>query len=402
MLPYRNIRMSWLLLFTIGVLFQFACKKENTNGNPPHITQLRAISPAPNDSVLTAALPGQYLVIQGQHLRSAYNITFNGFRANFNPGIFSDENLVVGVPQIAWDSIPDGKLNVLEVTTAGGTATYTFPVTAPVPSVMAISNENAVAGQEIIITGSDFYGVTKVVFPGGKEVTSINAGGPKILTVTVPDNVTSGPLQITGTYGTGASTITFNNHLAPTVGFLANFEDGNPYFGWDWWGGIKTNDATLFPHNTGNYIQVHPAGSINAGDGAWWGDNRGVMVASSAWLANANLSDPISSYALKFEISVKDTWKHGAFMIIPNWNDNLTARYAPWEAKPNKEFTTNGSWQTVVIPLTKFGGAPAASIGALTGGSNAASMQFKLINDSAVPMESFNAAVDNVRIVKIN
>lgn len=394
--------MSWLLLLTIVVLFQFACKKENANSNPPQITQVRAISPAPNDSVLTAALPGQYVVIQGRNLGSAYNITFNGFPTTFNAGIFSDNNLVVAVPQIAWDSIPNGKLDVLEVTTAGGTATYTFSITAPVPSIAAISNENAVAGQKITITGSDFYGVTKVVFPGGKEVTSIEASGSKILTVTVPDNVTSGPLQITGTYGTGQSAIIFNNHLAPAVGFLANFEDGNPYFGWDWWGGIKTNDATLFPHNTGNYIQVHPTGSINAGDGAWWADNRAVILATSAWLSNADLSDPISSYALKFEISVKDTWKHGAFMIIPNWNDNWTARYAPWESSSNKEFTTNGSWQTVVIPLTKFGGAPAASIGALTGGTNAASMQFKLNNDSAVPIESFNAAVDNVRIVKIN
>ena len=394
--------MSWLLLLTIVVLSQFACKKESINSNPPQITQLRATSPSPNDSVLTAALPGQYVVIQGQNMRSAYNISFNGFPAKFNAGVFSEENLVVAIPSIAWDSIPNGKLNVLEVTTTGGTATYTFRVTAPVPSVTAISNENAVAGQEITITGSDFYGITKVIFPGGKEVTSIKASSTKILTVSVPDNVTSGPLQITGTYGTGKSTITFNNHLAPGVGLLANFTDGDPYFGWDWWGGIKTNDATLFPHNTGNYIQVHPAGSINAGDGAWWADNRAVILASSAWLSNANLADPISSYALKFEISVKDTWKQGAFIITPNWNDSWAVRYAPWESSPNKEFTTNGSWRTVVIPLTKFGGAPAASIGALTGGTNAASMQFKLTNDSAVPMESFNAAVDNIRIVKIN
>jgi hypothetical protein len=119
MLQYRNIRMTWLLLLSVGVLFQLACKKESVDSNPPQINQLRAISPAPNDGVLTAALPGQYVVIQGQNLRSAYNISFNGFPATFNTGIFSEENLVVAVPQIAWDSIPAGKLNMVEVTTAG-------------------------------------------------------------------------------------------------------------------------------------------------------------------------------------------------------------------------------------------------------------------------------------------
>ena len=401
--------MTWLLLLSVGVLFQFACKKESVNSNPPKISQLRAISPAPNDSVLTAALPGQYLVIQGQNLGSAYNITFNGFRANFNAGIFSDENLVVAVPQIAWDSIPAGKLNTVEVTTAGGTVSYTFTVTAPVPSVSAISNENAVAGQEITITGSDFYGITKVVFPGNKEVTTIKTNSSKSLTLTVPAGVSSGPVQVTGAYGTGQSTIIFNNHLAPTVGFLANFEDGNAYFGWQWWGGNKSGDASVFPNNTGNYIQMNPP-TIGPGNGGWWADNRAVMVAKGDWLPNANLSDPIGNYALKFEISVKNPWKNGAFMIVPNGNFNFMARYAPWETSATKEYTTNGTWQTVVIPLTKFlsgtgsynaNGSPAASIGGLTGGTNAATMQLMLFNDSTTPLESFNAAVDNVRIVKI-
>ncbi|MES2645944.1 MAG: glycan-binding surface protein [Bacteroidota bacterium] len=411
MLPYRNIRITWLLLLSVGLLFQFACKKESLSSNPPKINQLRAISPAPNDSVLTAALPGQYLVIQGSNLRSAHSISFNGFPATFNPGIFSDENLVVAVPLIAWDSIPAGKLNILEVTTAGGTASYTFTVTAPVPSVSAISNENAVAGQEITISGSDFYGITKVTFPGGKDVTTIKANSSKSLTLTVPDGVGSGPVQITGAYGSGLSTIIFNNHVAPAVGFLANFTDGDPYFGWQWWGGNKTGDASIFPNNTGNYIQVHPPSAIGPNNGGWYADNRAVMVDKKEWLPNANLSDPISNYALKFEISVKEPWKNGAFMIVPNGNFNFMARYAPWETSATKEYTTNGTWQTVVIPLTKFlsgtgsynaSGAPAASIGGLTGGTNAASMQFMLYNDSATPLESFNAAIDNVRIVKLN
>lgn len=404
---------KWYFLFMLmALVFSQACKKDNTNTNPPQITRIRASTPAPNDSTLTAALPGQFVVIQGTNLASASQILFNGFAAGFNSGIFSETSLVVRVPAIAWDSIPTGKLNTVEVITPGGTATYKFNITAPVPSIDAISNENAIAGTVITITGANFYNITRVVFPGNIAVTNMTVTSSKSITVTVPSGITAGgPLQITGGYGTGTSKIVFDNYLSPTVGFLANFEDGSPYFGWQYWGGIKTNNAALFPRNTGNFVQVNPPGSIGAGNGAWYADNRAVMVSSSPWVPSANLSDPIASYALKFEINVKEPWKNGSFMIAPNGNFNYLARYAPWETTGTGTFITNGEWQTAVIPLTKFlsgsgsynpTGNPAPNIAALTGGTNAATIQIMLYNDGTTALTSFNAAVDNVRIVKVN
>ncbi len=402
---FRN-RKLFILLLVSCCLFQVACKKESSTGSPS-ITGIRAITP---DSSITAALPGQIVVIQGANLASATAISFNGFPASFNSGLFSNSNLVVRVPAISWDSIPSGKLNTVDVQTAGGTATYKFTITPPAPNITSVSNENALAGETITINGTDFYGVTKVIFPGGIAGTNLVSTGTTSITVTVPNGITTADsLTLTGAYGTGASKFVFDNYLSPGTGFLANFEDGNPYFGWQWWGGIKEKDASAYPNSTGNYVRIHPSGAINAGDASWYADNRAVMVAGSPWVSSANLSDPIGNYALKFEIYVKIPWTNGSLMIAPAGNFNFLARYAPWEKTGTGSFVTNG-WQTVTIPLTSFlsgsgsynaSGKPAANIPALTGGTNAAAIQIMLYNDSATPLAAFDAAIDNVRIVKV-
>ncbi|MEP6950288.1 MAG: glycan-binding surface protein [Ginsengibacter sp.] len=411
MLQYRSLHLLLLFIAATGIFIIVGCKKDNTGNGTPGIKQIRAITPAPNDSVLTSAFPGQFVVIQGSNLASAEQISFYGFPATFNSGIFSNTSLVVKVPAIKWDSIPAGKANTVEVVTSGGTATYTFNLNAPVPTITGASNENAVAGTTITITGSDFYGVSNVIFPGGKQGTNLVITGTTQLSVTVPAGITAGDsLRVTGTYGTGASIFVFDNYLSPTTGFLANFEDGDAFFGWQYWGGIKTNESALFPDNTGNYIRVNPSGSITAGDGSWYSDNRAVMVASGAWLPSANLSDPIANYSLKFEVDVKTAWSNGSLMIAPNGNFNYLARYAPWENLSSGQFITDG-WQTVIIPLTHFlkntdgnydpSGSSAPNIATLTGGTNAATIQIMLYNDSKTPLASFDAAADNVRIVKL-
>src|SRR6202000_2285093 len=113
---------------------------------------------------------------------------------------------------------------------------------------------------------SNFYLMSKIVFPGNIETTQFTASpdGTQV-TVTVPPGATTGGnIQFVAQFGTGSSQFIFNNWKVPSTGFLADFENGDPYFGWQYWGGINTNDATLFPQNTGSYIEVHPSGAINA------------------------------------------------------------------------------------------------------------------------------------------
>jgi hypothetical protein len=398
-----------MLVLTASCLALFSCEKDQVG--PPTIERVRLLDSTKRDSFFVSSLPGTIVVIQGQGFNGLLKVYFNEFDAPFNIALNTDKNITILIPEDAPTEATDPNVtNNIRIITDHGEATYQFSIVAPPPAITGASNENALPGAEIVLTGTNLYLLSDITFPGGIAATNFtaNADGTEV-TVTVPAGVTTGGvINITGQFGSGISSFVFNNIKAPTTGFLANFEDGDPYFGWQWWGGIKSNNASAFPGNTGNYIEIKP-GTINAGDGSWYSDNRAVMVDSDPWVATADMDEPIDNYALKFEIYVKNAWKNGSIMIVPNGNFNIMARYAPWETSSSGQFITTG-WRTVTIPLSRFlsgtgsynpSGTPPANFAALTGGSNSTSVQLMLFNDSTTPLSNFNAAVDNVRIVKV-
>jgi hypothetical protein len=403
-----------LLLIVLAGLAQFACKKDNGDSGTPTITNVRLIDSTKRDSSLSAALTGTVIVIQGHNLGGVQAVYFNDSAAYFNPTYTTSTNIIVAIPADAPTSVTDPNVpNQIKVVTNHGEATFSFTLLLPPPTITGVSNENALPGSTTTITGTYLY-LEKIIFPGNVETTDFTVNDDKTqVTVTVPASVaTSGPLTLQGAFGSSSTPYPFDSYLAPSTGFLANFESGSPYFGWQWWGGINSSDASAFPNNTGSYIEVHPSSTIIPGDNSWWSDNRAVLVAEMPWVAEADMSNSISNYALKFEIYVKAPWTNGSLMIGPKIGDNFPymARYAPWESVSDGKFVTNG-WTTVTIPLTAFltlkngaydpNGSPAANFAALTGGSNKTNLQIMLYNDSTKPITSFDAAVDNVRIVKV-
>ncbi len=401
MLSYRIPKYFILLLAASMLLMQYACKKENS-GKTPHIERVRAISPSPDDSVLTGALPGQIVVLQGSNFTGTSRVLFNGFPAAINSALFSDHNLVVTVPAIAWDSIPDGKLNTVEVVTAQGTANYSFNIIAPLPGINSLSNEMALAGSTLVINGNNFYGITKVIFPGGVEVDNPMVTGITQITLTVPAGITqSGPIQVVGTYGTGVSILLFNDY---TTGMLTTFDDGNYS-----WGAFKiTDDATAFPGNTGKYAEIAVPGGVGAGDFAWYDGVRSVNTNGVTWIAADHLSDPLSSYALKFEMSLRQPWSAGSFYIVKDYDWTYLARFEPWTSNGGAPVTTNG-WVTVTIPLTQFKtkangvdgtGSPAINLAKLVG-NGSGSLSVMLVNNGATATPAIDIAFDNFRIEKI-
>jgi hypothetical protein len=410
-----NRKIFIFLLITAGVM-QIGCKKESSS--PPTIKAVRLLDSTHRDSTFTQALPGPAIIVEGSGFSGVLHVYFNNMDAPFNAALLSDKNILIRIPSNAPTQATDPNVpSLIKVVTSHGQATYAFTLDAPPPIISSMSNENALAGETVTLTGSNFYLVKQIIFPGNIAVTNFTAtpDGTQI-TVTVPSGITTGgPLQVAAKFGTGSSLFAFDNFKAPYTGFLANFEWGDPYFGWQYWGGINTGDGTIFPQNTGNYIEVHPSGTINAGDGGWYADNRAVNVAAAAW--TSNMSDPITSYVLKFEMNVKTSWKNGSFMIAtsaqiaPPGNTNWAylARFAPWENSASGDAKTNG-WVTVAIPLTAFlstnnggynaSGTTAPNFKALMGG-NTSVIQIMLYNDSKTPMPVIDAAFDNVRIDKI-
>lgn len=486
-----------VLFFCVSValiLLMSACKK-SVDGSPV-ITEVRNYVASPGDSVLSGVEPdGQWVVITGQHLQNALEITFNGVPASFNNALFSSNSVVVQIPSIVFSTIDTNKLNTIEYTTPGGATTFSFKLTPAVPTITAISNVFANPGDSVFIYGanlvlvqsfsyggtdiasfnSDYYGaslgfvmptpaptsgdvvvttrsgtvVFKIVatptitgvsnenaaagdsvFVYGtylKSIQSFTFAGVTITSYTssadgssvgfeMPSISTSGPVSITTPFGT--ATTAFNVNDVQT-GILANFESGS---GWQWWGGsnLRTGDQ----NNTGGWItytgdfpgnpthfQVLKTGPLISDEGNTW-SSYAVRMGSAQWIPAANLTDPISYWALKFEVSIQQPW-NGGTINIQTASDTYIARWEPWQisATTTAPYKTKG-WITITIPFSMFKlkdatlgegkGASISTFSDLLGSSGKSECIAFIKNHSTSNTPTgFYGAFDNFRVVKI-
>ena len=370
--------------------------------------------PPPAISALSIDTSGTRVIITGTNLLGISKITFPGNLVSPSFGYTTDgTHIIAAIPQ---GSAPEDSVRVY---CTFGTAAFSYP---PPITIASVTNENAVAGTTITILGTNFVGVSEVVFPGGIAGTNLQTVNIGKLTVTVPAGITTGDtLRVVGSAGTVGSPFVFDNWMSPTTGFLANFDgttsqwsppSNNPYFGWSqgeqWIGTFVTNPA-VFPNGTGNCVEINPANPKPAGDNTWYQDNNSFSTNTAAWVTGT--STPIGNYALKFEVNVSN-WTAGSIWIgttFPNWT--YLAQYAPWKTVTGGSYSSNG-WVTVTIPLTSFltatsntytsTGTAAADIPTLLG-SGGGMLQFMYANDGTTTITggSFALAVDNIRIVPI-
>jgi hypothetical protein len=399
---HKSIIKLTFLFFAVGcTLLQFGCKKDN-NGGAPVISKIRAVSPSPNDSTLSKAGPGQTIVIQGANLSTTSQIYFNGYSSPFNSALFSDNSLVVTIPaDMPFASLDQSKLNTIRIVTQFGEVTYTFPIQPPPPVINSMTNEMAVAGERVTLYGNNFFFITKVVFPGNIEVNTnivTNASGTT-LNVTVPAGITlGGPLQVVNQYGIGTSLLRFNDFA---TGMLCNFDDVNTINNWA--GAIISNSTADFPNGHGTFIELKFS-NVAAGDWAWYGGGRSINCeVSRTWVPVSNLSDPPSSWALIFEINTKVPWKNGTILLDKDYGWNYQGRFDPWTSG---DYNSNG-WKTIVVPLSNFkqsngtGNAP-ANLAAVVGAGGAGGVNMYFINAGTTTVASYDVAIDNIRVIKIN
>jgi hypothetical protein len=397
-------RFAPMLTLLAGLFWLAGCQKEEIAA-PPVVTQVRLLNPASKDSTFTSALPGTLIVIQGQHLDRTLNVFFNDFPAPFNPVYNTAENLIISIPANTPTAVTAPKVsNKLRVVTVRGETTFDFTIVQAPPVIARISNENANPGETITLSGANFFGVSKVVFPGNLSVDStsfkVNKEGT-LLTVEVPKNLTqSGPLSMVATFGTASTPAPIN--YSSGAGVLCNFDDQNTF---QFWSIKMQDDAKLFPGARGNYGYFSVKGIVG-GNGEWWTDGRSLNTNPSVWVAPANLKDQVSDYALKFEIFVKSPWKTGTLQIMPSRTPMATSyvyNYRPWQVgTASVDFATPG-WQTVTIPLTDFksnnGSVDSApTLTALLGDTGSNAILMRLVADTD-GMGDVSMAVDNIRVV---
>ncbi len=399
MKKYNSILLLAACFILAGIFT--GCKKDNGGGGPV-ISSIRAIAPAPNDSTLTRAAPGQTIVIRGANLASATQIYFNGYQSAFNSALFADNNIVVTIPaDMPFASLDQSQLNTIRVVTPEGEVTYSFPIEPPAPVVQSMTNEMAVAGERVTLFGNNFFFIDKVVFPGGIEVAtdiSTNASGTT-LDVTVPAGITTGgPLEVVNRYGTGVSLLRFNDMV---TGMLCNFDNVNTLNNW---AGVGiSSDASLFPGNRGTFARMTVSG-IAAGDWAWYGGGRSINVEiPGTWVPVASLGESTDNWAVKFEINTRVPWKNGSLLVTKDYSWSYMHRLQPWQQ--SGEYTSNG-WKTIVMPLSQFKtadgtGNPPPNIEAVVGSSGTGGINIFHINAGTTVIENFDLGIDNLRVAKM-
>jgi len=422
---YKRVLYFLLLL---GGIIPVACKKSGSGA--PVITHVRTVDSTARDSFFVKAYPGTLIAIQGSGFDGLEHVYFNDFDAPFNSALVSNNYIPIVIPDKAPTAPPLNSVsNTIKVVTSHGTATFQFTLVLTPPVILAVSNENAPAGSTLVIRGYNFYGISKVIFPGGINASTYNVDSSTQITVTVPPGITAGDsLRVVGTFGTASSPFVYDNWMSPTTGFLANFEGttdmwnpptNNPYYGWsqNQWVGTFVTDPTKFPGGTGNCVEINPANDKPKGDNSWWQDANSIITNTATWP-----SGPIGNYALKFEVFVNN-WSAGSIWIgttFPSDNWGYLAEFAPWKKISSGKLST-GTWLTATIPLTSFlsatnnaytsTGTGAASISALqkSPGKNGAindgqgMLMIMYANDGTTTIKggTFAMAIDNIRIVAI-
>ena len=140
--------MKLLVLFVLGVVAAgfTACSDSESSGGQPEITGVKILSSDTTtysyDSYYTKCGPGTMLAIMGNNLGGALHLYINDQEISFNTTMNTGNSLICTVPTedkgfklSAFDSTIKDEIRVV---TGGGTATYSFKITAPGPQLQRI------------------------------------------------------------------------------------------------------------------------------------------------------------------------------------------------------------------------------------------------------------------------
>ncbi len=369
--------------------------------------------PPPAISSITLDNSGTIVYINGYNFEGIKKITF--------PVPGNDTALSYTVNKTFTQitaAIPPGAAfnDSLRVFCTFGTGAFAYP---PPMTITSVSNENGTAGTTITINGTNFIGISQVIFPGGIPGSNLQSISVNQLTVTVPPGITTtDSLRLAGVLGTAVSPQLFDSYIAyPSPGYLSTFEvqsatDNTGFVGWT--GGYADAPTTTlnYPGGTGASGVLLQQSSMSANAGPTSQGNSGLLQLNDVpWVANTGAS--VNNYSLKFEIYVAKPWSAGEIWIaVGDWYgwSSYTARYAPWSTAQGGKYQPTG-WVTVTIPLSQFiQGNQFWQTSWNTAGSAAnhfsdyptTGIAFCIANDqaAAVPAKSINLAIDNIRIVQ--
>lgn len=165
-----NNRISHLLFLCMMLIVTMltSCNNEDDLNGAPVITAVRNYAPAPNDTLVTSIVPGQWIVIHGKNLKDATQIKFNGSPAQYDAGLFSDDTAVLQVPlSVPYNNLDPDIVNTIQYVTNAGTTTFRFNVDAPPATILGNSMTAAtMVGDSVYVYGTNLFLIEKLTIAG--------------------------------------------------------------------------------------------------------------------------------------------------------------------------------------------------------------------------------------------
>ena len=393
-----------LALAACAVLVTTSCEDEpdafESTGGRPTVNYIRPVSLASSDSLLTQASMGTTVCVVGENLRSIKKMNFNDQTAVLNTSYMTDHTLIVTIPREIPGEVSD---KIYMITTDNDTVSYDFHVIIPGPLVASMSNEWAVAGEEVSIIGDYFldydnfpltvnFGSAYTLAPS--YITSISKTA---ITFTMPADAPQGEkITVTSIYGSATSTFQYKDNRGMLFDFDTPCYTGEVLGNYGWHARtIKSDETSL----SGNFMVL---GETSMGaNGAWndsnfsfeywpgdwdWDETHPVNYTTHPRLYDIVDFSDFENMSLKFEMNIPDAnpWSaapmqiyFGSITMVSNSSAGISdiygnivggannsffqtqgnisrALYMPWKDTENLLYDTDDKWVTVTIPLTDF------------------------------------------------
>ncbi len=190
---------------------------------------------AADSTVISGQLGHQYAIL-GNNLSTLKTITINGVSNPVLPGLLTQHSAIFSIAS----NIPFGSTgpNNFVITTAGGTASFNFPIQQPPPVITSINPQIGNSGDTMTITGTLFNGATRVTFDS-TQATIISQSLTQIK-VKVPPGVVQAFVYVFTPGGAGKSPQPFG---FKSIIYVNGLQNG--------WGNYTGYNSTLnFANNT--------------------------------------------------------------------------------------------------------------------------------------------------------
>ena len=371
-----NTKIKTALLLLIGLVTGFsmaACNDDDetdTNADPV-IRYFRPTDANIADSLIVDLSLGQTVAMIGENLDNIIAIKFNDQEVILNPCYITPTALIFTTPK----NIPGTVSNTLYLTCKNGKVIeYPTETILPAPVIENVNKGFLKAGDVITIKGNYFIPTEDtpitITLPGDVKATPDESSTYTTITFTVPDGVAQGgALTVESAFGVSSWSYDMIPYAdlkeSKVEGLLFDFDGKNGAMaaGNGWRAGNAANppvelsgNACLFDHD-GKPLDaqwIEDGMTMN-----YWPNSSDNILTKIPGVT-------IEDYAYQMEMFVENPWPEMCFAVQPTSlatvnSDNMlntyygTASsylYEPYLETP--DFTTNGDWITLTMPLSQF------------------------------------------------